>query len=670
MKKGLFYSIGNKIMIQIIVLVIGICCFSSFLSYYKTKSNILDTTYETLTERTKDSSNAIEREFYYRQEQLNYIASLPEIQSMDWNSQQPILLKETEKWNLDGLFIMDTNGYGYYSTTSEIKDQSQEEFFKTIKEKTSFITEPYIRKEEKESITTIITPIKDNSNSIVGYLCGTIKLDEINKIVQSIQVGNDGYAFLINDSGNFVAHKNMELVFNETNFLSAFNSEANKDVNNQLESLLSKIKAKETSVDEIKVNNSDIFISYTEVKNTPWSLCIVASANDVLSGINEITVQQSILTVIFIIIGIVISLFIRRYLSNEIRNIKQYSSELSSYNLSYRGNIKNHDEFSQVIEALNLGVDTLASTIKEVKVNSDEISSSSEQIDSMLLEMSAELEEAAATTEEISASMEECSASLQEVNSISQAINNNTQNVVNKAHESLDLANKIEDDATSVHKDAISSKENVEEIYRKTSLKLQDALNKISVVENISLMSNSILDISQQTNLLSLNASIEAARAGEHGKGFAVVAEEVRKLAEESAVTVNNIQSNVKEALDAVKDLSLTSTELLSVVENDILNDYKKLINVALSYKSSGDNVKDMASNFSNISNEISDSISTITISIKELTEAISVVSESSVTIAENMTNINMKKDSIITNSSDNKIKSTKLSELVHKFKL
>ena len=670
MRKNKFYSIGNKIMLQIIALVIGICCSLSLLSYYKTKSNILETTYDTLTERTKDSATSIEREFYYRQGQLNYISSLPEVQSMDWSVQKQFIVEQAEKWNFDSIFIVDKNGFGYYPDKTEILDQSKEEFFKTMKEKGSFITEPYIRHEEKESITTIVTPINGEDGTIVGYLCGTIKLDDVNNIVQFIKIGKTGYAFLLNDEGKFVAHKNMDLVFNETNFLDAFNSDSNEQVKEKLEEVFNKIKSKGTSIDEIKSKDTDIFMSYTEVKNTPWSICTVVSSDDVLSGINDIAGKQIILTIIAIAVGIVISILIRKFLSTEINYIKKYSSELSEYNLGYRGEIKKNDEFGQVIEALNSSVETLDSTMKEVKSNSGEISTSSEQIDSMLSEMSIELEQAAATTEEISASMEECNASLHEVNSITQSISNNTQASVDKAHESLELADKIEKDASAAHLATIASKENIEEIYKKCSFRLKEALEKISVVESISQMSNSILDISEQTNLLSLNASIEAARAGEHGKGFAVVAEEVRKLAEQSASTVNNIQSNVDKALNAVKDLSNTSSELLSVVEKDILNDYKRLIEVALSYQQAGTSVKGMASEFSSISDEISDSINTITMSIKELTEAISVVSESSVTIAENMNNINTKKESIISNSADNKNKSLKLSELVNKFKL
>lgn len=668
MEKRKFYSVGNKIMIQIIVLVVSICCILSLLSYNKTKTNILNTVNDTLIERTNDSASAIEREFYYRQEQLNYIASLPEVQSMNWSLQQPVLLNEMKKWNYDGLFIMDAKGYGYYATTSEIKDQSQDDFFKTMKEKGSFITEPFIKKEEKESITTIVTPIKDNKNSIVGYLCGTIKLDDINKIVQSVKIGNDGYAFLLNNSGNFVAHQKMDVVLNEIKFLNYFNNNSDKVVDEKLQDILMKIISNKASVEELEVEKSNIFISHTQVTNTPWSICLVASEKDVLSGVVEIAMQQVVLTIIFIIVGIVISIFIRRYLSAEINNVKQYSSELSSYNLSYRGKARKNNEFGQVVESLNKGVETLNSTIKEVKFNSNEICSSSEQIDSMLSEVSFELEEAAATTEEISASMEECNASLQEVNSISKLINKNANVMVNKASESVELSKKIEEDATVIYSETIKSKENIENIYKNSSIKLKEALDKISIVENISLMTNSILDISKQTNLLSLNASIEAARAGEYGKGFAVVADEVRKLAEESAVAVNHIQSNVDKALNAVKDLSITSSELLSVVEKDILNDYKKLINVAVSYKSAGVSVNNMASDFSDVSSEISESIENVATSINELTEAISVVSESSITIAENMNNINVKKDSILNNSAENKKKSTKLSDLVNKF--
>ena len=664
-------STGNKIMIYIVMIIIAICSILSMLSYYETKSNILNlTTTDILASRTKDSARAVEREFYYKTKQLENIASLPEVVSMDWNLQQPVLIEETEKWNFDSIFVMDLNGYGYYPNTSEIKEQSQEDFFKTMKEKSSFITEPYLRKEEKESITTIVIPIKSGNGSEVGYLCGTINLDEINKIVQSIQIGENGYAFLLNESGKFVAHHNMDFVFNEISFKDAFNESKDEKDNDILNNIFEKIVSKESNVEELDLKDSHIFMSYAEVSNTPWSICLVASSDEVLSGVNKIAKTQFILAVIFTIIGIIISLVIGKYLAKKITAIEKYSEEFSSFNLAYRGDGNSKDDFGDVIKSLNSGVEVLNSTIKQVKSNSDDIFGSSKIIDSKLDEMANDLDQAAAATEEISASMEQCSASLQEVNKIAERINSVVKDSNEKAKNSMILADSIEKEASATRMETIKAKKNVEDVYIKCRNNLKEALEKISIVNNISTISESILEISQETNLLSLNASIEAARAGEYGKGFAVVAEEVRKLSEASAQAVNSIQQNVDGTVNAVRQLSNASSELLCVVEKDILSDYEKLINVTADYESAGTRVKEIADNFSEVSHTVYESSNEISTSINEVTEAVSAVTNSSVAIADNMLEINTRKEHILNNSKENKEKSSQLSELVNKFTL
>lgn len=663
-------NVGTKIMLQIITLVIIISFFSSYISFYETKKDIITTTKNTLINRTKDSSNAVKNEFSSRQKQLENISLLPEIQSMNWDVQRTVLLDQIQKWNYDNMFIFDLTGHGYYADTNEIKDQSQEDFFKSMLEKTSFITEPFIRQNEKESITTIVIPIRNFSNTIIGYLCGTVNLIDINTIVQNIQVGDNGYAFLINDNGKFVAHNDMNMVMNQSIILDYVNEDSSDSEKSNINNLFDNIKSDKTSVEETKFFGEDIYISYTPVENTPWSIALIASSDEVLRDINEIGKQQILLFIVSIVIGIVISIFIKITLSKELNKIKNYSSELSSYNLSYKGISTQNNEFGQVINSLNSGVDTLNKTMFEVKVSSNEIYSSSNEIDSMLVSVSSELEQAAAAIEEISASMQECSASIVEINSMSQKVNDNTKSSVNNASDGLSLANKIESDASLLHKETINSKNNVENIYKNCRLKLEESLDKVSIVKNISALSNSILEISEQTNLLSLNAAIEAARAGEHGKGFAVVANEVKNLAEQSASAVGTIQSNVNEALKAVTDLSTASSELLDVVEKDILNDYSKLINVTVAYKSAGTNVKDMAYSFSDISEKISSSMNQITDNIESLSQSISLVTDSSALIAENMSNISNENESIVNKSNENKAEATNLSNLVNKFKL
>ena len=666
MKKRSVRSIANKIRFQIIVLVLCVSGILSFLSYNSSSSNILDITFENLAEKTKDSSRIVEIELNDRKKELRYIATIDEIKSMDWNIQKPRLIEEKNKWGYDNLFVLTPKGFGYYPDKTEVLDQSKEEFFMTMQEKGEFITEPYIRKEEKESITTIVTPIK-NGNETVGYLCGVIKLDDINKTVQSIKNGKSGYGFMINAEGKFVAHKDMNLVFNETTLSEGLSTDKKDEA--AVNDLFSKISSGQTSIDELKVNREKLVLSYTKVEGTPWSICLVAKNKEVLGGVNKLAFTQLIFAIIFVAIGVAVSILIAKDLIKEINNIRKYSKELQSYNLAYKGEVLGNNEFGQTINDLNSGVGELCSAIKKVKNNSGNISESSDSINQMLIDMSDKLELAAAETEEISANMQQCTATIEEVNSISQIINQNAEISSNKASNTLEFVDKIQHEAQEAYYDAISSRKNVENAFSRCSNKLKNALEKITVVENISSMSNSILDISQQTNLLSLNASIEAARAGEQGKGFAVVAEEVRKLAEQSASTVNAIQDSVTDTLEAVRELSETSSELLSVVENDILNDYEKLIEITLSYKESGDNFKGIMEDFSESSKEIADSMSNVSENIEDLTDAITSVSKSSFNIAENMTSINSKKNDVMESAEDNKCKSQDLLEMVNKFK-
>ena len=667
MKQKLKIGIARRIIIQITLLVFIMCNILSFISYSRSKANILGITFEELTERTKDMATVVDAYFEKRKEQLRYIAKIDEIKSMDWNAQKQVLIDENEKWGFNGLFIMSADGFGYYIGNEEPKDQSQEDFFKKMKAEGEFVTDPFIKQTEKESITTIVTPI-NRDDKVVGYLCGTIKLDEVNKIVQSIKIGQSGYGFILDSTGRFVAHKDMNLVLTETKFVDNFAGK-NKDKENELNNILSKLISDKTEVEDVVLNGSKVRISHTRIAGTSWSICLIAPNKEVMSGINRIALDQFITTVIFVVIGALTSVVIGRILLRANKNIRNYSIELSSYNLEYKGEKIGDNEFAETIQDLNSGVNELCSAINQVKMNSNEISKSSEKINEMIIDISSELESSAAETEEISANMEQCTASLEEANSISHTINKSAEKSADTAVKVLKLAGDIQQESDVAYNDAILSKQNVESLHNSCSIKLKRALEKIAVVENISSMSNSILEISQQTNLLSLNASIEAARAGEQGKGFAVVAEEVRKLAEQSASTVNAIQDNVNETLLAVKELSETSSELLNVVEKDILNDYEKLIDITSSYKKSGDNFKNVMTEVSGVSKEIYDSINNVSSNIEELTEAISSVSKSSLHIAENMTSINCKKDDIVEYLEKNKDKSQHLLGMVNKFK-
>lgn len=670
MKNVKFYSIGNRIMFYIIALVVITCTIISVISYTNSKANLISISEENLIKRAEESAYTIEREFHYRTEQLNYIATLPEIKSMDWNIQKPLLIEETHKWNYNNIFVLDTNGFGYYATATEPIDQSKEEFFLTMVEKSSFITEPFMKQIEKETITTIVVPIKDDSDSIVGYLCGTVNLENVNSIIQSLKIGNKGYSFLINTQGKFVAHKDMDLVFNDTSIFDYYNPNNDPKINSELKSLMDNMNTQETSLSHLSLDNNNVFVSYAHVKNTPWQIGLVAFSDEILKSVNMSSFIQTFLLVISLIISVFISFVIKSYLSREITSIKKFASALSKYDLSYKGKINRNDELGEAITSLNSSFENLNTTVSQVKSNSENICTSSDDIDEMITEISTQIDDAVEKISQISCDLSDCNTSIIDINSMSQNINKNIHSAIKISNDNLNAAEKIEKEAVSIHNDSINAKKVMEDVYLKNSNKLNEALEKISVVESISEMSQSILDISNQTNLLSLNASIEAARAGEQGKGFAVVAGEIKKLSEQSASAVNDIQSNVNEVLRAVSDLSSASSELLAVLNESIENDYNKLINISLAHKSTGILVKNMADDFAHVSNNISSSVTTITSQIGELTQTIAGINDSAVNIADNMNTINDTKNDILTNSNLNKEKSDSLLELVNKFKV
>ena len=378
---------------------------------------------------------------------------------------------------------------------------------------------------------------------------------------------------------------------------------------------------------------------------------------------------QIIIAIVIIIFAVIISYVVKKSLSIKIEKIRKQTSELSKYNLAYKDETEYKDEFGEVINSINESVDVLNDTINEVKQNSNKLFETNASIDNMFDEIEKEINKSAISVEHISASMEESAAALQELNTMTVSVKENTKNSVNKAQQGLELANSIENESIQIHKQTINSKEIIENIYEECNLKLKEALEKVKIVENIEMLSHSILDITEQTNLLALNAAIEVARAGEQGKGFAVVAGEVKKLAEESSRSVTEIQESLKEVISAVEQLSLSSKEILQVMDNEVMDNFREMISIAENYKAAGTSVKDMVDGFNEISEVNATAINEISGTVSLLSDTMSEVANSSYTIAENMSEVNERSGNIANLVKEANDVAANLEEMVCKFK-
>ena len=657
------HSIGNVILGINILLVISISIFMTGTALINSISNLKNIAYSNTEERAADSAQALANEIGVRIEQLEYISKLDSIQSMDWNKQYPTLLEEAEAWGFMHIFIMDTKGIGYYAETNTIKDQSKEAFFTDISGDKYYVTEPFVDAKEKKSITTITAPIKKDG-VVIGNICGVIDLSKINEFIQNVKIGESGYAFLLRKNGEFVAHNDMSLVYNQVNIVEPDDEYSNLK---GFSTLIESVENGESGTKEIDLDGQKIITAYNPVENTPWSIVLVANEDELLAGVDKMVLLQIIITIVIIIFAVIISYVVKRSLSIKIEKIRKQTSELSKYNLAYKDETEYKDEFGEVINSINESVDVLNDTINEVKQNSNKLFETNASIDNMFDEIEKEINKSAISVEHISASMEE-SAALQELNTMTVSVKENTENSVNKAQQGLELANSIENESIQIHKQTINSKEIIENIYEECNLKLKEALEKVKIVENIEMLSHSILDITEQTNLLALNAAIEAARAGEQGKGFAVVAGEVKKLAEESSRSVTEIQESLKEVISAVEQLSLSSREILQVMDNEVMDNFREMISIAENYKAAGASVKDMVDGFNEISEVNATAINEISGTVSLLSDTMSEVANSSYTIAENMSEVNERSGNIANLVKEANAVAANLEEMVCKF--
>ena len=655
-KNNFLFRVGNRILIIFTALLVMLVAIINTVSFTRTKNILSSIIEDNFSNMIVDSTKLLTNEFNSKFRQLENIANLEEIQSMDWGKQYPALLKQTEIWGFEHMFVLDLKGIGYYAETNTIRDQSKEEFFATVSGDVKTITEPFV--EDEKSIVTLTVPIKKD-NKVIGNLCGVIDLEKIHDIIKNIHVGNNGYSFILNKEGQLISHSDLSFIFN---------SEKSNAID--YTKLSSVITNREEGIKRFNENGHIYLAAYNPIESTNWSLVMSIPESEILSSINELSIFQNALSVFFLSIGIFICMLVRKWITNEVNKLNRLSNELANYNLSHKEIVEGNNEFADVINSLNNSTTILNNTMVDVNKASTNLIDCNNKIDEIINDLNSELIISSSEVESISAMMQESSAALLELNARSEEVLKNTKSSVDKASEGLALSEVIEKNSSKVHIDTLNTKAHIEEIYSNCSEELKKSLEKIKVIENISHMSNLILSIAEQTKLLALNAAIEAARAGEGGKGFAVVAEEIGKLATQSSDAVNNIQDELDNVLTAAQDLSSTSSDLLNIFETEILVSYNELINITTEYKESGQSIKNIAHDFNDISINTSNSINEVINGLESLSEVFSSVADSSVNISEIILEITENSKVVATMSNEGKNLSTELSETISKFEL
>ncbi|KZL90791.1 methyl-accepting chemotaxis protein [Clostridium magnum] len=664
-------SVGIKIMLQITLLLIVVCGVLGAVSYINSYKALEDTISSSLQSRAMEASKLINSTLEQDIKAMNEIAARPEIQSMETQTQMPVLISQGKSLGYESLNIVELNGIIHLPSgaKSQIDLSSETEDVKYLRKALlgiPSISDP-ITNVDGQQIIAIAVPIKDKDDEVIGVLLSNMSMAKLNEIVQRTKVGNDGFCFIIRKDGTKVAHKDLKLVLNKDNTFK--NVEKDSSIK-PLADLESKMVKGEVGSGYYTQSNIEMFMSYAPVPNMNWYLALTIPKSEIFSAANSLKYEAAVITIIFILVGMVVAFAISKSIKNPLLEIKKYAQRLSECNLSHRIEIKRKDEFGQTAAALNSAIDSVEKIIYYVKEESKNTLSSTNDINNMLIDVHKRVQSVSETSEEISSSMQESSATIQEVTSQSMIVREEINNTVEEANQGLELANKIKDKAALIKEETEESRLRIKEAYSMSRSKVNKALQDAKVVKKISIIAENIRDIAKKTKILSLNATIEAAKAGEQGRGFSVVAKEVRNLAEQSALAVTDIQNNIKGVFAAVGELADSAEFILKVMENEVIKDYEKVIKISEDYKGDGEIFQQVIQRFSELSTKIYMSVEDISENMRTLSSSVSSCTEASIDISGNIGEISEENERITGKSAENAEGADTLIMLVSEFKI
>ncbi len=459
-------------------------------------------------------------------------------------------------------------------------------WYKQAKETGSVIvTDPYVDAFTGKIVVTIAVPLYNSSGEFAGVCGADITTEELVEVLDSLDGEEGGYGFIVDSAGCFVAHPNEA-------FLPEYNQ--NTSITEVADGALSGVAAKLSEGQGVVLSEDydgeEKYFAVVSMQNCGWAVGVVAPRDVVFSELNILVLASVFICAMGMLLIVSCVILAANRLLSPIADLKQFAS--GDFREEVSGGRRKHqvgEGFKDELEEIEHAIKSVRKQIRESILGTMEEAAGMENIASEAYSNMAELNNG---LDEMDQLVEDVTGKAKEVADVTKTISSSSTEfgvVVDgmslKAAEAAEASGVISALAEKLLQSTTEAKSQASLIYRKVEKELEKALLEVERIETVKTLSQEILSIAAQTNLIALNASIEAARAGEAGKGFAVVAEEVRKLAEDSKSAVDNIQAVINDVVDSVMALKDSSETLLNFMKEHVIGDYHAMLDTAKQYQ-------------------------------------------------------------------------------------
>ena len=656
---------------SIFIIVIALVCTSFTFLAINISRNALMTNVETqLPEIAAASAGRVSTQLDVHWNSLETLAQNVSIinWTTSWDEASVLITNELARNGGSDLSVVDLEG-NTKSTINESRNVADREYFKKAMNGENAVSDPVVSAMDGSIIMVYIVPIKENGE-VVGALMEIRDGSDFSDYVSTITYGETGSAFIINETGTIIAHKDKDLVLNMENYIEASKTDSSfLDLASVLETLISG----GTGYGDYSYLGVEKTCGYSKIENTNWSLALTAESSDILQAVNNMRTTIIIVSVILVILGAIIAVIFADMIAKPIVKISNHLGIIAKGDFTHAVDPKvvaMKDEIGSLGKSLDIMQSSIKSIIISIIGESDNVSDLAKMEADKMQTLEKQVRKVSISTESLSAGIEEIAASTQEMTATSEEIDAAADMIAKKASEGLITATEISARANTLKENAKISKQVANDLYRSTEISLLKAIEDAKAVNEINNLSEAILEITNQTNLLALNASIEAARAGEAGKGFAVVASEIGNLASGSKNTVNKIQDVTKVVLSSMQNLTTGAQQILDFVNTKVLKDYDTLVETGEQYNQDAITVDGIVSDLSVTSQELAASIQNMMVAINEVAMASTDGAQSATEIASRVSEITKETKDVLTGTEQTKDSATKMVEIVSTIKI